>query len=414
MSPEASRKMQQKSAGTLQIVNANMYAKLIDNSYDTTTLVSQYRSASSKDLLQGIEFVSKRCSTFRDSLQLVQKVWEQSNAQTALQFIVDRIALDLKIKYVSIYEFDVVNGNYAQKACNWKAEKSVLEESCIIHGAALASTKEKQSSFAFRKSDEYSEDIERQYPRDIDCILSIPIMSKKVTGLFGILEVINRSTPSQFISDEEELVLHAYASVIGFFLEYMSGQSQISRKSDAVEKLTQAIDSLSKYDLDFQETSASLLLTAQSLIGCDRCNFYLLDTAKLELIANYSSVPIKFPIPSNSGSFVNVCVAKNIIVTESNVPANSQYYDRRAEYKTLSILAVPVLGETGKPIGAVEFLNKRGKSAKFLPSDQAIATVFARACKYNIPAAHLQTISHALDCHPSAHPENQGRNEKET
>jgi sigma-B regulation protein RsbU (phosphoserine phosphatase) len=101
---------------------------------------------------------------------------------------------------------------------------------------------------------------------------------------------------------------------------------------------------------------------ARDLVGADRCSIWLVDTKKNRLWTKVAHGVGELDIPIGRG-LVGVCVARNEAILV-NDPSQDERFARSVDiesgYVTQSVLTLPLRGEDGKPIGALQVLNKPG------------------------------------------------------
>lgn len=128
----------------------------------------------------------------------------------------------------------------------------------------------------------------------------------------------------------------------------------------------------------------SIMDEGHKLLGAERATLFMLDDDKKELwsrVAMGTKGIIK--VPSDAG-IVGLSVTRGEVV---NVPDAYQHdkfnrsIDQETGYRTVSLLVVPVRGNNGEVIGAIEMINKwdpdAGSICPFTPIDEKIVTVLA-------------------------------------
>jgi sigma-B regulation protein RsbU (phosphoserine phosphatase) len=120
-----------------------------------------------------------------------------------------------------------------------------------------------------------------------------------------------------------------------------------------------------------QDLDALLVLNAgmaRGLVGADRCSIWLVDTKNSRMWTKVAHGVQKLHIPIGQG-LVGACVARNEAILV-NDPSQDERFLRSVDietgYVTKSVLTLPLHGVDGKPIGALQVLNKPGG---FSPED---------------------------------------------
>jgi phosphoserine phosphatase RsbU/P len=101
---------------------------------------------------------------------------------------------------------------------------------------------------------------------------------------------------------------------------------------------------------------------ARDLVGADRCSIWLVDSKNNRLWTKVAHGVRELHIPIGQG-LVGACVAKNeaIVVNDtSSDPRFLKTVDKESGYVTKSVLTLPLHGMDGKPMGALQVLNKPG------------------------------------------------------
>jgi phosphoserine phosphatase RsbU/P len=120
-----------------------------------------------------------------------------------------------------------------------------------------------------------------------------------------------------------------------------------------------------------QDLDALLVLNAgmaSGLVGADRCSIWLVDTKNKRLWTKVAHGVTELQIPIGQG-LVGACVARDETILV-NDPSQDERFMRSVDietgYVTKSVLAMPLRGVDGKPMGALQVLNKPGG---FSPED---------------------------------------------
>jgi sigma-B regulation protein RsbU (phosphoserine phosphatase) len=120
-----------------------------------------------------------------------------------------------------------------------------------------------------------------------------------------------------------------------------------------------------------QDLDALLVLNAgmaRGLVGADRCSIWLVDTKNSRLWTKVAHGVQELHIPIGQG-LVGACVARNEAILVNDPSRDERFLksvDIETGYVTKSVLALPLHGVDGKPMGALQVLNKPGG---FSPED---------------------------------------------
>jgi sigma-B regulation protein RsbU (phosphoserine phosphatase) len=114
-----------------------------------------------------------------------------------------------------------------------------------------------------------------------------------------------------------------------------------------------------------QDLDALLALNAamaRDLVGADRCSIWLVDTKNRRLWTKIAHGTQELRIPLGQG-LVGYCVERNEAILANDTSRDERFLksvDVASGYVTKSVLALPLHGMDGKPIGALQVLNKPG------------------------------------------------------
>jgi phosphoserine phosphatase RsbU/P len=114
-----------------------------------------------------------------------------------------------------------------------------------------------------------------------------------------------------------------------------------------------------------QDLDALLALNAEmarDLVGADRCSIWLIDTKNRRLWTKVAHGIQELHIPIEQG-LVGACVCRNEVILVNDVSRDERFLksvDVKSGYVTKSVLTLPLHGLDGKPMGALQVLNKPG------------------------------------------------------
>jgi sigma-B regulation protein RsbU (phosphoserine phosphatase) len=120
-----------------------------------------------------------------------------------------------------------------------------------------------------------------------------------------------------------------------------------------------------------QDLDALLVLNAgmaRGLVGADRCSIWLVDNKNSRLWTKVAHGVRELHVPIGQG-LVGACVTRDEAIVVNDASQDERFLrsvDIETGYVTKSVLAMPLHGVDGKPIGAMQVLNKPGG---FSPED---------------------------------------------
>jgi len=114
-----------------------------------------------------------------------------------------------------------------------------------------------------------------------------------------------------------------------------------------------------------QDLDALLVLNAgmaRDLLGADRCSIWLVDAKNNRLWTKVAHGVAELQISMGQG-LVGACIAHNETIVVNDTSQDARFLKRvdiESGYVTRSVLTLPLHGTNGKPIGALQVLNKPG------------------------------------------------------
>ena len=144
----------------------------------------------------------------------------------------------------------------------------------------------------------------------------------------------------------------------------------------------------SAQDLDaLLELNAAM---ARDLAGADRCSLWLIDAKARQLWTKVAHGIPEIRIPLGQG-LVGACVAGNETILVNDTAGDARFLNRvddKSGYVTRSVLAIPLRGSDGQPIGALQVLNKPGG---FSPED---VDLLGLSSAYSASVLEAQRLRH--------------------
>jgi len=101
---------------------------------------------------------------------------------------------------------------------------------------------------------------------------------------------------------------------------------------------------------------------ARDLVGADRCSLWLVDAKRDQLWTKVAQGIDEIRIPCGHG-LVGACIARNETILVNDTLHDERFLgtvDATSGYVTKSVLTIPLHGSDGKPMGALQVLNKPG------------------------------------------------------
>ena len=101
---------------------------------------------------------------------------------------------------------------------------------------------------------------------------------------------------------------------------------------------------------------------ARDLVGADRSSIWLIDSKHNRLSTKVADGVRDLHVPLGKG-LVGACVARNEAILANDTSSDERFLgslDLETGYDTRSVLVMPLRGASGKPMGALQLLNKPG------------------------------------------------------
>jgi len=210
-------------------------------------------------------------------------------------------------------------------------------------------------------------------------MLSLPLLNEQ-GDLVAVVQLLNKlkdsPTPDAPLderialngfSEKDERDFEDFAPSIRIILESSQSLRRATQKQQAAQALIAATNSLSKSSLDLEETLAKVMDEAKKLMNADRSTLWLIDNDRNDLWTklpiNGTLTEMRLPIDMNS-------YAGKVAVTGTPVNIGFDLYqdpnsdrskeiDQTTEYRTCSLLCMPVFNADGELIGVTQLVNKQ-------------------------------------------------------
>ena len=140
----------------------------------------------------------------------------------------------------------------------------------------------------------------------------------------------------------------------------------VEHKLQIVNQTLSMLDSKG-FEAILQEMLQSITLKTGELLGADRTTIFLLDEEKQELYTivaeGEGKRSLEIRIPANKGIAGEVATHKKVVnipfdFYNDNRSSFAREHEKRTDYRTYTMLALPLLNEQGKLVAVVQLLNK--------------------------------------------------------
>ncbi len=223
-------------------------------------------------------------------------------------------------------------------------------------------------------------------------LLGLPLLNEE-GNLVAVVEFINRLKPTfnpkadlsqkvdpkGFSADLAPRIFDDYALVMLQLLKGFQDLHSLTRRQQRISRLNEALQAINRNANTPKEMLDRVIIRAQELVNADRSTLWLFDRAKNELWAK---------IPAKHGGMEErrVMLGQGFVgrAAESreflNIPFDlyddeqgaqiAKQIDRETDYRTCSLLCIPISNFYNELIGVIQLVNKR-KEGRFPPYNPA-------------------------------------------
>ncbi|MEG4515593.1 MULTISPECIES: GAF domain-containing protein [unclassified Microcoleus] len=222
-------------------------------------------------------------------------------------------------------------------------------------------------------------------------MLAMPLINEETGELVAVVQLINKLKPNHEhygileeqidkagFTQEDEQVFREFAPSIRLILESSKSFYAATQRQRAATALMNAVNALSKSSLDLEDTLKSVMDQAAKLMNADRSTLWLIDEDKDELwtkIPTADSVK-ELRIPRTAGFAGIVAESGEPLLIPFDVyddprAETSKKTDPQTNYRTCSMLCMPVFNADQKLIGVTQLVNKKrqGEYPPYNPED---------------------------------------------
>jgi 3',5'-cyclic-nucleotide phosphodiesterase len=226
-------------------------------------------------------------------------------------------------------------------------------------------------------------------------ILSVPIFNSH-GEIVGVTQMINKVTGGSFTQWDSK-VIQIFNVFAGVALENSRMYRESVEMSHQLKSFVNIAFSMSKEE-SVQRMLSVIMKGARASINADRASIFLVDDIAgclSTFIADGGQLP---PTISLSIGLAAQCAKAKEGVC-ANDPYNSPYFNRTIDqvtgYKTMSLLAAPIIASNGSVMGVVEMVNKL--SGDFGNRDLHMLMTFAQFASIALEHSRLKDLAHLGD-----------------
>eukprot|EP00727_Mastigamoeba_balamuthi_P009031 m51a1_g4750 hypothetical protein (1508) ;mRNA; r:400532-409181 len=225
----------------------------------------------------------------------------------------------------------------------------------------------------------FNVEIDKQTGFRTSTIICVPI--KNHAGqVIGVTEIINKNKAGEFTKEDEEL-LKAFSIFCGLALHNASLYDRALHQEKKASALLDIVMALTS-DNQITPMISSIMTRARELIDAERASLFVLDPKNKELRTQIADGAGEIVVPSKPSSIAGYVASTGQELAISDVYADPRFnpgIDRATGFKTHSVLAIPIMNESGEVVAVTEMINKRGGPG-FKEEDRQLVKAFAAFC----------------------------------
>jgi len=157
---------------------------------------------------------------------------------------------------------------------------------------------------------------------------------------------------------------------------------------DSMARILEVTQQLAR-PFDLLQMLTEVVQSGESVLAADKGALWLYAPESGQLVMKVPEVKPAPVIPSGEG-LVGECLARREIINVPdayNDPRFRDIVDRATDYKTQSMLVVPLLGRDKRPVGVLQLLNKH--TGVFDRNDERVAITLAAQCAVAVQRTQL-------------------------
>ena len=226
-------------------------------------------------------------------------------------------------------------------------------------------------------------------------ILSVPIYNNR-GKIIGVTEMVNKLDEKPFTQWDQKLI-----QIFNVFCGISLENARLYKESmDMSAKLKSFFDTAftMAQSNNMQRVVSDILQNAKNNIGAEKASIFLYTEGNDNLSTFITDTEKMPPTLTISTGIAALCIKNKepyIVNDAYNHPRFNRAIDNITNYKTKSLLAVPILSAEGTVIGVTEVLNK--KNGDFLFNDVQTVKAFSAFASIALENARLKDMAQSND-----------------
>lgn len=229
-------------------------------------------------------------------------------------------------------------------------------------------------------------------PMVVRASLAAPIFDADSGRLYGVLE-IHSDESDRFVASDKHL-LEAFASTAARCIRgvglLVATRTAVSRSAKLLAMTRHALSAG-----DLGEVVMRIVKAGYELVPASRVSVFLVDYEAQELVLTVSEDAAGIHIPIGAGLAGAVATSGKIenIPDAYEDPRFNQAVDKKTNFRTKSVLAVPVLTTSGEVVAVIQAINRKDDEP-FTAEDTAMLKAVANAAAVALTQARLLREAH--------------------
>ena len=188
-------------------------------------------------------------------------------------------------------------------------------------------------------------------------VLCVPITNRSGDRT-GVIQVINKADEGHFDNDDADLLM-ALASSAGIALEnsfLMDEQVRLNEKLSTVLSVARDLTS----EVDFDRLFPLIIQKVTGVMGAERTSLYIIDWGLEEVWTKVAEKVDEIRLPLGHGISGRVAETGEVINVDDawELPYFDRSFDIKNNFRTRSVLCVPITNRSGDRTGVIQVINK--------------------------------------------------------
>lgn len=318
----------------------------------------------------------------QDRLAALLQTAESISKETNIDILIDRILKNLckliEADRASLFMIDESKTHLISRVAHGTSKPILLPINQGIVGAVATSGQPINIPDVYEDS-RFNSNVDKSTGYKTKSLMSIPVKNQE-GDIIAVAQVMNKLSQDPFSESDVELT-KAMCVFTGIALANSLVIDSAIYSSNRIQGMLGTVVMLMKHDI-ISSVIHHIMNVSRDLVLADRCALFMINTKKGTLqSAVQQGENHKITIETGKG-IVGYVAQYNEIVNIPDAYKDPRFHsavDQATGYRTRSILAIPVVGHTGKTIGVIEMINKDliSNGGIFTKEDEKLLLAFA-------------------------------------